>query len=502
MFGSNNKPASTGFSFGNNAGSNMGANTGGGFGLGNANNNTNKPGFSLNGNNGNTSGGFGFGNNTAANSANKGLGFGGSNANTNTGGFGANNTTNTGFGANNQSGGMFGNNNNQSGGLFGNNSNNNQSGGMFGSNTANNNANNSTGGMFGNNNTNTGGGLFGNKPNAQTTTTTGMFGNNASTGNSMFGNKPANSGGLFGNNQSTFGNNQSTFGNNQSTFGNKPSGATGGLFGSNTASSGFGFGNNQSQNQNQVLGQAAQPIQLTAMTKVSDLPENFRKELEQMDEYIQTQVAISEYLKNNEVRHKDLIESIPRDIDYLEKKYVSTNQALDSDLRFIENFKDKVLESFSDWVEKLIAVYLQLTNPMSGSSNDQAQASSSGKVLIGVNGMRSDTQQQQQPPPAQPQSKDKSSPLNVAEILGSYYVTKIEDFKQNISKYQLILNEVEESINDLDKSSLNGRQRSLDANYGLELVVSTLQEEFKLYVELANDFAETHHQINRIAGKF
>ncbi|GME90091.1 unnamed protein product [Ambrosiozyma monospora] len=237
------------------------------------------------------------------------------------------------------------------------------------------------------------------------------------------------------------------------------------------------------------------------MTKVSDLPEPIQKQLEQLDQYIQKQVAIAEYLKDNKSSHQDLIESIPRDITFLEKKYVSTNQSLNTDLKFAESFKNQTLESFNEWVEKLIKVYLQLTNPIIGSSsvNDQSKSSSTPTLIIGVNGNRtSNTPQISKPQQSNSSDDKKESPLNVTRILNSYYVTKIEDFKDKIEKYQLILQEVENSINDLDKNSLN-RGMHGGAN-GLEMIVSTLQEEFKLYVEIANEFAEIHHNVGKLKG--
>lgn len=454
MFGNN----SSGFSFGgNNNNTAKPASSGGMFG---SNNTANKPtfGFGNNNSNNNTSGNkptFGFGNSSNTNnSSSNGFSLGNNSTNSNTGGFSFGNKPTLGQSNTNKPTFGFGNNGTTSGGLFGNNNNNNNN---------NNNSNN--------------GGLFGNKP--------------STTSGGLFGNKPAASGGLFG---------------------NKPA-ASGGLFGSNTQSSGFSFGNNNNSNNNnnnntglfgqnnqqQLQQQQQQMPQLTSMTKVSDLPAPMKQQLEELDGYIQTQVAISEYLKNNEADHKELIDSIPRDINYLEKKYVATNQALSSDFKFIDDFKSKTLESFNDWVEKLIKVYLQLTNPMSSPVGSRGQATASSKVVIGVNGVRNSVSGNQQTQKKQ-LLVDKNAPLNVSQILNSFYLSKIEDFNASIDKYQSVLKEVEDSINSLDKSSQNGLPIAVGSNHGLEMVVSTLQEEFKLYVELANEFAEIHHKVIRTTG--
>ncbi len=490
--------------------------------------------------------GFSFGQNKPA-SAGTGFSFGANNNNNNTAAAGAGTgagSTGFGFGAKPlgagtstpTSGGLFGGNNTSnipqpggaSGFSFGANNNNNTNnagttGGLFGAkpagaassggfgfgNNASTTANTSTGLNFGSGANNaapaaSSGGLFGNKP-LGTTNTTG-------TGASLFPNNANNSaapamgsGGLFGNKPATGG--TSLFGNNnassQFSFGAKPAMATGGgLFGSassTTPANGGLFGQQNNQFQQQQQQQQQQPsLQLSAMSKVSELPPDVQNELKQLDEYIQTQVSIAEYLKSQEAEHQELITSVPRDINYLEKSYASTNQALTADLKFVESFKSNTLESFNSWAEKLIKVYLQLTNPMSSSTNDQGQIQGSSKVVIGVSGNRIESaqeaaQQQQQQQQKQKQ-KEKTNYVNVTSILNSYYLDKIEDFKGKIHNYELILEEVENCVNDLEQN------KNMSIGGGMDLIVNTLREEFKLYVELTNEFAEIHHKINSMAN--
>lgn len=489
-----NKPAAggSGFSFGNN---NNNANNNNN----NVTNNASSSGFGFGANNNTApkpSGGFGFGagtgtgtglnnNTTAAGNTGTGFSFGASNNNTNP----TNPTTSFGFGSNNNAGST--------------------GGGLFGAKSA------SMAPSAGISGTNTGG-LFGSKP-AGTTTGTGFsFGNTnaAATGNNtntggLFGSKPTGTGtqpltgGLFGNNNAS----------SQFSFGSKPAGATGGLFnsnnnnnntaggtglfgGSNTSTGLFGQQNNQLQLQQQQQQQQQQQLQLTSMTKVSDLPPAFQEELKQLDDYIQTQVNIAEYLKNQESTHEELITSVPRDIRFLEKKQSLTSQALKTDLKFVESFKSDTLEKLNDWIEKLIKVYLQLTNPMSGSNNDQGQSQNTSKIIIGVSGNRTELEQNQNQIPQQSKSIDKLASINVTQVLNSYYIEKIEDFRQKIQHYELLLKEVENCINDLEvtSNSIN------DKKGGLEMILNALQDEFKLYVELANDYAEIHHDIVKIKG--
>ncbi|KAF7559081.1 hypothetical protein G7046_g5076 [Stylonectria norvegica] len=276
----------------------FGGNTGGGFG------NTNTAGTGFGATNTNTGGGL-FGAN-AQNTQNKpaGTGFSFGNAtpaaNT-TSGFG--NTANTGFGATNTAagggGGLFGNTNNAQagGGLFGNNNQQQQQNttGGFGTGFGQPAQTQQTGGLFGAaqqkpagglfgapaSNTTGGGGLFGN---SQPQQNTGGFGTNANTaaGGGLFGAAKPNTGtGLFGNSttaQNTttgtglFGglgsNNQnqqapgnSLFGstNNQqqkpSLFGSTNQAPSTGLFGSqNNQNQGSLFGNSNNQQQQQQNG--------------------------------------------------------------------------------------------------------------------------------------------------------------------------------------------------------------------------------------------------------
>lgn len=285
LFGSSNNTTGGFGSTNTNTGTGFGAsatNTGGGL-FGN-NNNQQKPAGS----------GFSFGNTT--NTATTGSAFGNT-ANTGSA-FGSNTATNTGGGlfgnTNNQQqntgGGLFGGNNNQQqqstggfggGGAFGQQNNNQQSGGLFGAKPA-----ATGGGLFGNSTTqqNTGGGLFGNNQQQQQNTGGAFGGGNTQQSGGLFGAKPAaTGGGLFGNsttqqNTNTGGglfggmNNQQNqqqntggglFGgmNNQnqqksSLFGGSTQSTGGGLFGGSTQNQGgslFG-GNNNQQQQNQGLG--------------------------------------------------------------------------------------------------------------------------------------------------------------------------------------------------------------------------------------------------------
>lgn len=287
LFGNANKPATTGGLFGNNnaatpqTGGLFGSGNTGGFGASNNTSTTGAFGAAAS----NTGGlfgaaqnkpagsGFSFGQTTSTPSA-----FGGGAA---TSAFGSTNTANTTSG-----GGLFGNNNNNAqpaaGGLFGsatNNAQQNNTTSAFGGFGGQQNQTQQSGGLFGNQNkpatgglfgggaaapaNNAGGGLFGGANN-NSQQTTSAFGQTANTGGSLFGAaKPAATGGLFGGASATPANNTggglfgSSMGqqNNQQTSGGLFGAAgnqqkTGGLFGSSTQATGgglFGAQNNQAQ---------------------------------------------------------------------------------------------------------------------------------------------------------------------------------------------------------------------------------------------------------------
>ncbi|KAH7319720.1 nuclear protein 96-domain-containing protein [Stachybotrys elegans] len=233
LFGANNqanKPAGTGFSFGNTNNNNttnsaFGGTTNNAFGNA-ANNTTAGSGLFGGGNNNNTQTGAGgiFGNNNNQQQQGNTGAFGG--------GFGQQNT--------NQATGtsLFGNNQQKPAtGLFGATQTNNASGGLFG----NNNTQQQTTSAFGGGNAAAGGGIFGSKP--ATGTGTSLFGNNnttANTGTGLFG-------GLGANNQTQQQTGGGIFGgaNNQQQ---KPS-----LFGTSQPAGGGIFGGQANQNQGSSL---------------------------------------------------------------------------------------------------------------------------------------------------------------------------------------------------------------------------------------------------------
>ena len=114
------------------------------------------------------------------------------------------------------------------------------------------------------------------------------------------------------------------------------------------------------QQQQQQQQQQIQTPQLTGMTRVGDLPPNIKNELEQFDKYINTQHVIATTLNSDMSKHNNLINTIPKDINYLQNKVLSTKQALKFDINQLINLKNMNNEITED-INKIMQLILQLS---------------------------------------------------------------------------------------------------------------------------------------------
>ncbi|CAI4450880.1 AMM_1a_G0018300.mRNA.1.CDS.1 [Saccharomyces cerevisiae] len=441
--------ANTGFSFGGTqTGQNTGPSTGGLFGA--------KP---------------------AGSTGGSGASFGQQQQQSQTNAFGGSATT---------GGGLFGNkpNNtaNTGGGLFGANSNSN-SGGLFGSNNA-----QTSGGLFGNNNTNN----INNSSSGMNNASTGLFGSKPAGGTSLFGNTstssaPAQNQGMFGAKPgatSLFGNNAGNTTTGGGLFGSKPTGATS-LFGSSNnnnnnnsnnimSASGGLFGNQQQQLQQQPQMQCAlqnlSQLPITPMTRISELPPQIRQEIEQLDQYIQKQVQISHHLKADTIDHDELIDSIPRDVAYLLKSESATSQYLKQDLKKISSFKSLIDEDLLDTQTFSVLLQQLLTPGSKISSND----------------------------------------------LDKFFQKKIHLYEKKLEDYCRILSDIETAVNGIDTDLFGApnnpnstaitadlgsseAENLLQLKTGLAAIVSTVIEEFTLFMDIAERIAVLHQKTKTLA---
>lgn len=431
----------------------------------------------------NTGGGFSFGQNSGTSgtgTATGGFSFGGQNATQGAdskGGLfgskpaGASGGTGFSFGSQQQqpqqlagTTGLFGNSNTNTGssGLFGTGNSGTAgatsgSGGLFG--TGNSGATGGSGGLFGNTGSttgSTGGGLFGSKPAG--TASTSLFGQSNST----------NQGGLLGNSggNSLFGNSSNTGGG---LFGSKPAGTS--LFGNNTTTntSGSLFGAQQPlQYQQQSALQAISQLPVTPMTKVSDLPPQLRQEIEQLDQYIQRQVQISQHLKADTAEHKELIDSIPRDIAYLLKTESLATQSLAQDLKKIASIKETTDRSIAD-TQTFSMILQQLLTPGSKISSME---------------------------------------------LDKFFHHRIQTYQDKLDDYFRVLSDIESAVNGIDTdvfgrhSDNKGFKRANESSdyvdvyamkTGINALISTVIEEFSLFMDTAERVAQIHQKVKEIS---
>ncbi|CEP60510.1 FG-nucleoporin NUP49 LALA0_S01e12574g [Lachancea lanzarotensis] len=340
-------------------------------------------------------------------------------------------------------------------GLFGGqNTTTNTSGGLFGQNNQNTNTGSSTGGLFGQNNTVSGGlsgGLLGSKPSG------GLFGNNTASNSAsggLFGNSNAGqntTGGLFGSNNNA---SQTTSGG---LFGSRPQGATS-LF-NNTSS------NNALQPQGHVQPalQSLSQLPINPMTRVADLPPQIRQEIEQLDNYIQRQVAISQHLKADFDDHIELIRSIPRDIKYLQTTHSVTQQSLMQDLRKITGIKDTIDQNMTD-SQTFSTIFQQLTTPGSKISSIE---------------------------------------------LDKFFQDKIQQYKHKLDEYFYVLSDIESAVQGIERDMFGatspdgGSESGADGTNwktGINAIVSTVLEEFELFLDMAERVAELHQKVKEFNG--
>lgn len=385
--------------------------------------------------------GFSFGQNTGTTNTNAGSGtgfsFGGSqNANENKGGLFGSKPVGTGTGTGLSFGQQQPQQTSTNTGLFGNTGTNTNTGGLFGS------GNTGTG--------TTGGGLFGSKPSGNTATSS-LFGQNNTT---------TNQGGLFGNSGTSGG-----------LFGSKPAGSS--LFGNTSAAGpavgGSLFGSQQPVQQQSALQSIGQ-LGITPMTKIIDLPPQLRQEIEQLDQYIQRQVQISQHLKADTSEHKELIDSIPRDIAYLLKTESLASQSLTEDLKKISSIKEITDQSIAD-TQTFSMILQQLLTPGSKISSIE---------------------------------------------LDKFFHHRIQLYQDKLDDYFRVLSDIESAVNGIDTDVLGAHPNSswltkgdesseyLDIfaiKTGINAVVSTVIEEFSLFMDTAERVAQIHQRVKELTAE-
>ncbi|KAK9367101.1 hypothetical protein V1509DRAFT_627618 [Lipomyces kononenkoae] len=360
--------------------------------------------------------------------------------------FGVGNTSTPAFGApaGSKPTGLFGTPTQQTGqlstGLFGTKAATPRTGGLFGSTTSTSSAapsftfgatapaQNQATGLFGaSTTTNTGSGLFGgpSAPNTSTTNAPSLFSNPSA---------PATAGpSLFANPQGA----TSTLGASYSTSSNPLGGS---LFGKPASTT------QPQQQQPQV------PQQITALTRHSDLPESAQKELDEIDNYINKQIEISDDLKARKGPWQDELQSVPRDVEVLMRKLVTTHQALSNDLVATTSLRT-IVDTATQDAQLCIQILQQLRIP--------------GARL----------------PPGDP--------------LLAYFERHALALEKKIADYKGVLHDVDHAVDGLEREILEGQS----ANGGAEGVLQALREEYAVFMALGSRVAELHHAVSRLESR-
>lgn len=99
---------------------------------------------------------------------------------------------------------------------------------------------------------------------------------------------------------------------------------------------GLGLTMGQSATQQTVPGVRIDVSNLKGTTRFNDLQEDLQKKIEQVDSFIQQQMRNKEQVDSFMPGHREMLESLPSDVNFVAKKYESAHSALASAAQSIE----------------------------------------------------------------------------------------------------------------------------------------------------------------------
>ncbi|KAI5861548.1 hypothetical protein GGS23DRAFT_575557 [Durotheca rogersii] len=102
------------------------------------------------------------------------------------------------------------------------------------------------------------------------------------------------------------------------------------------ASLGLGLTMGQLSNQPTVPGVRIDVSNLKGTTRFNDLQEDLQKKIEQVDVFIQQQMQNKDQVESFMPGHREMLESIPNDVDFVERKYEGARNALQSAAQAID----------------------------------------------------------------------------------------------------------------------------------------------------------------------
>lgn len=174
-----------------------------------------------------------------------------------------------------------------------------------------------------------------------------------------------------------------------------------------------------------------------------------------MNEYINQQVQICEALKLEQKKHEELVNSIPRDINYLTINCKKVKNSLLSDVRNLDDLKSKTSELINTSKHFILLInYLTEGRGTGGSNNGSSNKNNASSVSASTNILATTTN-----------SNNNNNGINKADPLASFD----EIFKQNgalgFSSSGILGNKDIKSV--IDISLLDGAKAKPDATTSL-----------------------------------
>ncbi|KAM0516759.1 hypothetical protein ACHAPE_005393 [Trichoderma viride] len=351
-----------------------------------------------------------------------------------------------------------------------------------------------------------GGGLFGSKPAATMTTGTGggMFGNTATpqqqqtiTGGGLFGNTPTAQpnamagGGLFGSRPAA----ATTMGPGGGLFGGAAPAqqSGGGLFGGTTpaatATTGGGFFGATTaqpvQSTNQVAAVQVNYDSLRPRSRFDDLAQPVQNQIALIDKGIQRVIKMRDEIGEFMPQHEKDIDQLGRDVQFVESKFKSVQDALNRDIQTVKALQDMTKKNVTD---------AQLSFKAADNLKLPTHYHQTG-LFAGP------------PPTSDSNSADASSAHASAQDLITYFnriCDDVEKYKKRLDEYRA---QIERDMPGVE-NGLYEQIRSLRDHSNapvqdqLSQVLSALREMGSAIVAQAGQIADTRERVSRLQAGF
>lgn len=214
----------------------------------------------------------------------------------------------------------------------------------------------------------------------------------------------------------------------------------GSLFGASMRPGGLTMGQSTNQPQQQTVpGVRIDVSNVRGTTRFNDLHEELQKQIEQIDAFIQQQIAFKEQCDAMMPAHENNISSIPGDVEYLTGKLDTTELALLNDVAAIDYMKGVVRKDIEDARLSFSAIET-LKLPQQFHYTGMWNSGASTTASRGAGGNSSD---------------QSDSPANVV----SYFSSTAAEFQKTIGNYERHIDEIERHMRTLEASVVQQSQQ-------------------------------------------